>query len=286
MIDVLRVPVSKNGLRAMSQRERSLFLLLGFAANQITLLSKLVIFSTNKTPDGVEQSLSGAQSQMLARLLIGVLHEAWELIRRQFLESKIGKDYQPRLDAGGREALERLKKHFGGSNVLAKLRNNYVFHHPYDVKMMDAAFESAATDPAWDGEWNWFFSHSNFNSFYFMSDVVALHGIMNAVGETDLVAAQTKIMGDVSQVSQDMTQFIMALTAALWIRHFGPEMTGEVCAKIEAAPGVFDVWIPFFVEVPVEEPLSRMAPSSTVHSENYKRSFAGALLARSRRRIR
>ena len=36
-----------------------------------------------------------------------------------------------------------------------------------------------------------------------------MHGISNTIGETDLIAAQKKIMGEVSQVSQDMTQFIM-----------------------------------------------------------------------------
>jgi hypothetical protein len=36
-----------------------------------------------------------------------------------------------------------------------------------------------------------------------------MHGISNAIGERDLIAAQKKIMGEVSQVSQDMTQFIM-----------------------------------------------------------------------------
>jgi hypothetical protein len=27
-------------------------------------------------------------------------------------------------------------------------------------------------------------------------------------------------------------------------------MTGEVCAVISDAPGAFDVWIPFFMEIP------------------------------------
>jgi hypothetical protein len=36
-------------------------------------------------------------------------------------------------------ALADLKKHFGGSNLLSKLRNNVAFHHPYESDM-DAAW--------------------------------------------------------------------------------------------------------------------------------------------------
>jgi hypothetical protein len=150
MIDVLRIPVSKETLRTMPKTERALFLLLGYAANQINLLSKLVIFSSNKTPpDQTEQMLSGAQTQMLGRLTIGVLHETWELIHKRFLGSPLGKEYTPKLDAGGTVALEKLKKTFGGSNILNKIRSNYAFHHPYDSDI-HKAFERAAADKNWD----------------------------------------------------------------------------------------------------------------------------------------
>ena len=77
MITVLKIPVPKDRLRAMPEEERALLILLGYVANQINLLSKLVIFSSNKPPDGVEHALCAAQTQMLARLAIGVLNEGW-----------------------------------------------------------------------------------------------------------------------------------------------------------------------------------------------------------------
>src|ERR1700686_38574 len=108
MITVLKIPVSKDLTRAMPDDERALFILVGYVANQINLLSKLIIFSTNKTAAGVEEKLCAAQTQMLARLVIGVLNEAWELISKRFLGSPIGKDYRSRLDAGGQVALGAL----------------------------------------------------------------------------------------------------------------------------------------------------------------------------------
>lgn len=77
-----------------------------------------------------------------------------------------------------------------------------------------------------------------------------MHGIMSAIGETDLIVAQEKIMAEVRSVLVNMSLFIMALTTAIWRKHFGSEMTGEVCGQIDDALSAFDVWIPFFVDLP------------------------------------
>jgi hypothetical protein len=45
--------------------------------------------------------------------------------------------------------------------------------------------------------------------------------------------------------------FIPAFLAAIWRKHFGPDMPAEICANVEGAPSLWDVWIPFFVEVAI-----------------------------------
>ena len=248
MIDVMRVSLPKDRLRAMPKEERALLFLLGYAANQITLFSKLVIFSGNKTsPNPVEEQLSNAQSQILARVAIGVLAEAWELIHKRFIGTQIGKEFTPKLNPAGSRALAALKTHFGGSNLLRKLRNNVAFHHPYSTDM-DAGFEAAASDNMWDSDWNWYFSSALYNSFYFGSEVVILHAILNAIEETDLIKAHERIMAELKQVSEPMIHFIFALNEALLLKHLGAKIEGFT--KITDAPGVFDVVLPFYVEVP------------------------------------
>jgi hypothetical protein len=248
VIDVMRVSLPKDRLRAMPKEERALLFLLGYAANQITLFSKLVIFSTNKTPDNsVEQRLSYAQSQILARTAIGILAETWELIRKRFLSTHIGKDLESKLNPIGREALDNLKKYFGRTNLLTTFRNKVAFHHPCNADM-NAGFEAVASDKIWDSDWEWYFSHSMYNSFYFMSEVVTLHAILNAMGETDLMKAHERLMDELKQVSEPMIYFILSVNEAILLQHLGA--TVEVVAKITDAPGVFDVGIPFYVEVP------------------------------------
>jgi hypothetical protein len=51
MLDILRLPMTKETLSKMTPEERSLFLLLGYASNQVNALWKLVIITTNSTPD-------------------------------------------------------------------------------------------------------------------------------------------------------------------------------------------------------------------------------------------
>jgi len=254
MIRVVQIPLPKDQLRAVSKEERSLFLLLGYAANQITMLQKLMIFSSNKTPsETVEQPISGAQTQMLVRLLVGALHEAWLLIQKRFLGVPLGREYQDRLNHTGREALDGLKKYFGTSNILNTLRNNYAYHHPYDEDI-DDAFIVAFGDDQSDDYWSLYLSESSINSFHFASDVVIVHGMMNATKATDLLAAQERITRDASLVAKLLTEFILDFSAAFVAKHFSVgntqcEILGREQASVKTAPSLLEFWLPFYFEL-------------------------------------
>jgi hypothetical protein len=98
MLDILRVALPKEQLLKLSASERSLFLLLGYSSNQINALWKLVIVATNEvSKDPVEAKVTGAQTQIFVRLLIGIMREALKLIEKRFLGSKLGKEYVPLL---------------------------------------------------------------------------------------------------------------------------------------------------------------------------------------------
>lgn len=131
MIQVYRIPVPKERLRAMPKDERVLLLLLRYAANQLSMLQNLLNFATNRTPEAeVEQHATGVQTQMLVRLMVGALNEAWELVSTRFIQKPLAKDYLGRLDLAGQQAFNALKHQFGGSNLLNAVRNNYAFHYP------------------------------------------------------------------------------------------------------------------------------------------------------------
>ena len=197
VIDVLQIPVPKERLHAVPKEERALFFMLGYAANQIIMFQKLLIFSTNSTPsDPVDTRLSAVQTEMLLRLMMGVLFEAWLLIEKRFVGRPIGRDYQPLLDNEGQQALADLKKQFGASNLLATIRNNFAFHFPNEDEVEDA-FQAAFDDANFDDEWNLFFAKNKFNSSFMLCDVVFVHALFKSLGEDDWAVGQMKIMKEV-----------------------------------------------------------------------------------------
>jgi hypothetical protein len=251
MLDILRLPITKETLQKMTPEERSTFLLLGYASNQVNALWKLVIIATNDTPDDpVLQRMSGAQTQIFVRLTIGVMREAWGLIETRFLGSKLGRDYVPLLDSPARQALDRVKKRFRESNMLVVIRNNFAFHHP-SMEQMEAAFQLAVTNAGDDeADWSIYFNRALLNTFFFVSDYVLVHGISHALNEKDLNEAHRKLLMDLAPLANDLSEFTFGFAAAIFKKYIGHELTMTLVAKITDAPDIDDLRLPFFVETP------------------------------------
>ena len=250
MLDILRLPMTKETLSKMTPEERSLFLLLGYASNQVNALWKLVIIATNHTPDDpVEQRVSGAHTQIFVRLTIGAMWEAWLLVERGFLRSKTGREYVPRLDGPAREALDRLKKRFGASSALSTIRNIYAFHHP-TMEQMEAAFRLAASSDGEEVDWSVFFNTALLNTFFFVSDYVFVHGITDALKENDVKVAHEKLLRELAPVAHDLSEFTFGFAKAIFQKYIGNELVMTVVAKVADAPDINAVRLPHYVETP------------------------------------
>ena len=257
MIDIYRIKFPKELLAELTSEERSLFFLLGYAANQIAIFKKLTVFATNiDSKLQVRSRVEAAQSQILVRHLVGIVAEAWELIDKRCLNKPIGKEYRSsRLGAMGLSSIEALQKQFGSSNILNNIRNQYAFHHPYNAEV-DTAFATALANPEFDDEWNWYLAKENINCFYFISDMVVVHGILKAIGEDDLVEAQKKMHAQLNVASEEIIRFAQAFFDALLTKCFSPEIIAECVEKVSDAPVAFDVDLPFYVEPPSDDRLT------------------------------
>ena len=79
-----------------------------------------------------------------------------------------------------------------------------------------------------------------------------LHAMLNTIGETDPVNAHQRIMSALKQVTEPMIYLIFAINEAILIKNLGPTMAAEaaeVVTKITNALGLFDVGVPFYVEM-------------------------------------
>lgn len=256
MIQIFRIPVSKEHLRALSKDERVLFLLLGYVANQMMMMQKLLIFSANHEPtEPVEHQSTGVQTQMLLRLMMGLLFEARDVIVTRFNENAFNVEYRSLLDENGRSALADLNQQFGKSNLLSAIRNVYAFHHPNSDEVEGAFAEALANSDLGEEDWSFYFAQSGFNSLFFISDFVIMHGIYKKIGESDWDAGQEKIMSEVVRATNNIVEFAKAFTVAVWRKHFGEEMTHDKIIEIRNAPSIENTVLPFFVEMPGEQPI-------------------------------
>lgn len=256
-LKVLRIPIPKDRLTALARDERVLFLLLGYVSNQIAMLQKLVVFSLNTQPVGEpDQYATGVQSEMLVRMLVGAVNEAWRLVESRFISNPIGKQYSSLLDAGGQQALLALKRQFGSSNLLATIRNNYAFHHPKSDEV-EEAFQMVAGDQGLNDGWCFYFSQHGYNTMFFLSDVIIIQGIFRAAGIQDFAEGQRKLIKEVTDAANNLLEFAKAFTKAIWVRHFGSEIICDKVFDVTNAPIIDEVSIPFFVTLPETPPLSQ-----------------------------
>ena len=129
-MNIGKLTLTKKHLDLLPEKERVFFIQLAHLSNEITVLTKLLILSNNKSETEVINKAYAMQSSLIARMSIGKLYEAWRLLEKNFFASKLSKEYEPKLSEDGLKALQNLKKYFGKSNLISDIRNNFSFHNP------------------------------------------------------------------------------------------------------------------------------------------------------------
>jgi len=249
-ITIVKVPFTKQHLLAFTKEERALVVLLGNAANQLTVFWKLVYFSTNEDANQVDRShqvVQGGQTQILVRQTIGIAYEAYELIRTRYLATPVGKEFQVRLSLEGKDALENLKKYFGAKNLIYTIRNHFAFHHPETVDV-ESDFQSAIADNNLDEEWNWYLTTQNINTFYFLSDLVISQGMARAAGFQEITEGHRRVMQDLNQVFSWIGTFVQAYFYAAFGK-YNYDLPAVVDARVKGTLSN-QVIIPYYIVEP------------------------------------
>jgi hypothetical protein len=114
-MEIYRAVLTKVKLAAMPETERVLLLLLAHASNEINVLTKLILMTRKDDPPSpIVGHVEAGQIFILMRLLIGKLHEAWELFKNRVQSDRaIATTYIPRLRPEAATALQALNRHFG-----------------------------------------------------------------------------------------------------------------------------------------------------------------------------
>jgi hypothetical protein len=247
VIKVTRVPVPPKLLRKMSNEERVFFLLMGHAENQISVMFKVLRFAANNDPQNpIEQLVAGNQMQIVLRLIIGLLFETWEkLIKPRFLNRA---NVHIELTDKGETTVAELNTHFSESGLLGQIRNSFAFHYP-DDEYMNRAFKVASEDKELAEHWNWYLSNAKTNTCYYASELVLLHAIMKATQESSLVAAQDKLMREVTKVYCLVIALFDDIGHGFMAKYFPNPIPGYGVAEIKDAPNFYEFSLPFYAVV-------------------------------------
>ena len=129
-MEVYCAKLSRAKLAAMPEAERVLLLLLAHASNEMNVLTKLILMMRKDDPPSpILDHVEAGQTFILMRLLIGKLHEAWELFKNRVHSNRsIATTYIPRLRPEA-AALGALNRHFGAGSALSAIRNKISFHY-------------------------------------------------------------------------------------------------------------------------------------------------------------
>jgi hypothetical protein len=221
-MDVHLVKLDRAKLAALPENERVLLLLLAHASNELNVLTKLILMLRKDDPPSlIIDHVEAGQTFIFMRLLIGKLHEAWELFRARVQSDRaISTTFLPKLGPDATNALTALKKHFGQGSALTAIRNKVSFHYSDKENLTEANFQQlAASEPL-----QFYLTPTAGNSFYHAGELVVQLSAINLVkaspaGPQDTNSAEARALSalcaEIIEVSRDMTELFGELIALI-----------------------------------------------------------------------
>lgn len=250
-IRIHHIAISKARLAEIPEPERNLFILLGHAANEVSILSKLFHFCAGTTStDAILVKSEHAQALLLGRLLTGKIYEFWSLLQTGYFGSAVARSYYDILDNETREALDAMKRYFAQDNLVVRVRNSFAFH--YDVNQIADGFRRVAENESLDI----YLSENNVNSLYAFADTIAGLAMLENIFSTDHVKAFNLLVSETARAAGWVNAIIGGLMVTCLQRNFGDNLysLGARVIELDGAPSSQSAAIPFFIEVPRKLP--------------------------------
>jgi hypothetical protein len=250
-MEVYRAKLSRALLIAMPEPERVLLLLLAHASNEINVLTKLILMMRKDDPPSpILDHVEAGQTFILMRLLIGKLHEAWELFKNRFQSNRsIATIYSPRLRPDAAAAFQALKRHFGAGSALSAIRNKISFHYSDKENLTEINFQQLAeSEPL-----QFYLTKTVGNSFYHAAELIAQLGAINLVkappaAPNDSASAEARafavLCGEIIEVSRHITELFGELIGIL-----GESAVSEVVTEqVPDGPKLSTFSLPYFFD--------------------------------------
>ena len=252
-VEIHRVIFTKEQLAAIPKDERSLLLLMGHATNEMNVLSKfMLMMRKDDPPTQVEDFTEGGQVFIIMRILIGKLHEAWELFRARAQSDKnISEKYLKKLDGEAVIALKSLNDYFGKKNAVTEIRNKVAFHYKDKDGLIEENFQRLPeTEP-----WEFYLSKTHGNTFYYLCEMVATGSALSLAGkigeeERASLSDETEAFSELSRAILEVSRHITTLFSWLIsdiLTMYVPEPEVRV-ENLVSSPKLSEFALPYFFD--------------------------------------
>ena len=250
-MEVYCAKLGRDKLAAMPEAERVLLLLLAHASNEMNVLTKLILMMRkDDQPSPILDHVEAGQTFILMRLLIGKLHEAWELFKNRVHSNRsIATTYIPRLRPEAAAALEALNRHFGAGSALSAIRNKISFHYSDKENLTEGNFQQLAqSEPL-----QFYLTKTVGNSFYHAAELIAQLGAINLMkappaDANDSASAEARafaaLCDEIIQVSRHIAELFGELIGIL-----GESAVSEVVTEqVPDGPKLSTFSLPYFFD--------------------------------------
>lgn len=237
---LIKAEFPKKHLDQLSKEEKVFFVQLTHLLDELSILSKCVIFASNaiEVKQGVEKTAQRMQALFFIRILAGKIYEGWQMFRASYFSSQLSQKYDKLLSNSASESIEELKRYFAKKNLIHEIRNKYAFH--YDLKNVEDQLNRITQDETLD----MLISEHQGNSLFSFSDAIINFSILSFINSKD------------QQEAMDILVEEVILKVCKWFQRFGYGFVEIIikkfefdCIEIELKDvlPIEDVKLPYFV---------------------------------------
>jgi hypothetical protein len=235
---ITQIKITKKELDSIPEEDRTLLVLLGHLANELSILHKFLVFTLPRSgASAPESQIRVAHFMLIARIYVGKLLEGWNLLNNIYF--RLSKKYEATLSPEGKEYLDKIKKYFSGKNLIYKLRNAYAFH--YDTKEMKPQLDLfEETD-----EFKIIIGGPFANNYYLISEEIITRGMLSQIDKNEQTAIEM-LMNNLLDVSKAFMNFIGHCNVAIFELHFSSKQFNQSEIDIGEQPILDKFRIPIF----------------------------------------
>ncbi len=241
-MELLKFEIPKSKLLSVPKNEQVFFVQAGNLLNDLSMLQKLSIFTTNtEDTNKTVRTAQNLQALCLIRIQAGKLDEGWQLLHKNYFGAVLSEKYDRMLSQSEKQCLDNIKKYFNNNRNLISLVRDYTFHYFTLSEQISQLIDDAPISEIFEVFMSDYFG----NCVFSMSNVLTTFAILKSTGITNTEEAMRKLLRDVNEVTQWFGHFLGGCLLIFVKEHLGLKSTK---VDIPEPPDINEVALPFFIK--------------------------------------